>query len=119
MGGTRVAWSSSSPACSRHGRQRPKWVGLFSQPSRTSILSLGSPRWFFCYKAPMPPPLLVLLFDFLQLFNCLIFIFAVHITLSPTQWAPVLDIVPSHLTSPPNRLVDSGILPQRLHNTWR
>src|SRR5215210_4542243 len=65
----------------------------------------------------MPHPLLVLLFDFLQLFNCLILVFAVHITVSPTQRAPVLDIVPSHFTAPSSRLVDSGILPQRLHNT--
>jgi hypothetical protein len=65
----------------------------------------------------MPHPLLVLLFDFLQLFNCLILVFAVHITVSPTQRAPVLDIVPSHFTAPSSRLVGSGILPQRLHNT--
>ena len=64
----------------------------------------------------MPHPLLVLLFDFLQLFNCLILVFAVHITISPTQRAPVFDIVPSHFTTPPSRLIDSGILPHRLHN---
>src|SRR5215204_435629 len=80
--------------------------------------SLGWPRrFFFCYKAPMPHPLLVLLFDFLQLLNCLILIFAMHITRCPTQRAPPHDIVPSHLTSPANRLVDSGILPWRLQGT--
>jgi hypothetical protein len=67
----------------------------------------------------MPHPLLVLLFDFLQLFNGLILVFAVHITVSSTQRAPVFDIVPSHFTAPSSRLVASGILPQRLHNTRR
>jgi hypothetical protein len=73
---------------------------------------------FFYHKAPMPHPLLVLLFDFLQFFNCLILVFAMHITVSPTQRAPVLDVVPSHFTAPsapPSRLVDSDILPQRLY----
>jgi hypothetical protein len=77
------------------------------------------PRRFFCHKAPMSHPLLMLLFDFLQLFNCLIPVFAVHISIGPTQRAPVLDIVPSHVTLLSSRLVASGILPQRLHNTRR
>jgi hypothetical protein len=34
-----------------------------------------------------------------------------HITRCSTQRAPPHDIVASHLTSPANRLVDSGILP--------
>ena len=92
-------------------------LGLFIVASNTP--SLRWPGWFFCHKASMPHPLLVLLFDLLQLFNCLILVFAVHITLSPTQRAPVLDIVPSHLTAPSSRLVASGILPQQLPNTRR
>ena len=59
----------------------------------------------------MPHPLLVLLFDFLQLFNCLILAFAVHITVSPTQRAPVLDIVPSYFTAPFSRLLLAAFYP--------
>ena len=65
----------------------------------------------------MPSPLLVLLFDFLQFFNCLILILTVHITVSPTIRAPVLDIVPSHLTAPSSCFVDSAILPQPLQTS--
>src|ERR671916_615493 len=81
---------------------------LLLLPPRPRNTHPGWPGRFFYHKPPMPSPLLVLLLDFLQLFDCLILVFAVYVTLSPTQRAPVLDIVPRHSTPPSSRLVASG-----------
>ena len=42
--GTRAAWSISSPAYSRHGRQRSERVGPFSQPLLTPFRSAEVPK---------------------------------------------------------------------------